>query len=304
MMKSGIKILLEKIHKRGFDVINYTIFGLFAVVTIFPLYYIYVNAFSSKEYVQRGEVFLWPKGFTLNVFIEIFNMQGIGQALMNSILRTILGIIVAVSASAVLGYVMTRTEFKHRKFWYRYFIITMYVGAGLIPGYLNMKDLGFLNSFWWVYIAGGISQSYNMILTKTYIESLPPALEEAAYIDGAGYFKRFMYIVIPLSKPILATIAVFAGVGQWNAYMDTLLYMTKGGNQTLQSVLYKYLHQAQALADVMKASGMVNEELMRNLSPLTIKYAITAITVTPILLVYPFFQRYFAKGIMIGAVKG
>ena len=296
--------MLNMIRKRWFDVINYSLFGLFAIVTIFPLYYVYVNAFSGADYVARGDVVFWPKGFTLETFVKIFKLNGIGEAVLNSVLRTVLGAIIAVVASAVLGYVMTKNELKHRKFWYRYFILTMYVGAGLIPGYLNMKELGFLNSFWWIYLAGGFSQAYNMVLTKTYIEGLPPSLEEAAYIDGAGYFQRFMYVVIPLSKPILATIAVFAAVGQWNSFMDTLLYMTNGGNQTLQSVLYKFLNQSKSLADLIKSSGVVSQEMIQQMTPLTIKYAITAVTVTPVMFVYPFFQRYFTKGIMIGAVKG
>jgi len=305
-MKKRIKSILPQIGDKTFVVLNYTFFILFAISTVFPLYYIYINALSDPSYVTRGEIFLYPKGFNLSAIKNIFTLHEIGQSAINSVLRTVLGVLVSVTFSAILGYVFTKQEFKYRKFWYRYFILTMYVGAGLIPGYLNLQDLGFLNSFWWIYIAGGISQAYNMILVKTYMESLPASLEEAAYIDGAGYFKRFVYVVIPLSKPILATIAVFVAVAQWNSYMDTLLYMTKGGYPTLQSTLYKYLNQSNAIANAIKNSnGQVNAgEMIARMSPLTVKYAITAVTLTPVLVVYPFFQRFFTKGIMIGAVKG
>lgn len=303
------KILLEEnsfmrgFQKRIFDVVNYTVFGIFAVVAIYPLYYIYINAISNPALVTNGQINLYPKEIDFSIFMDVFRISGFAQAAGNSVLRTILGAGIATMVSAVLGYIMTKKELKHRKFWYRYFILTMYLGAGLIPGYLNLQELGFLNSFWWIYIAGNFSQAYNLVLAKTYIENLPGSLEEAAYIDGAGYFKRFVHVILPLSKPILATIAVFVAVGQWNSYMDTILYMTKGGNQTLQSTLYRYINQSKALADAMKA-GATSKEQIQSISPLAVKYAVTAVTLTPVLLVYPFFQRFFTKGIMIGAVKG
>ena len=179
----------------------------------------------------------------------------------------------------------------------------MYIGAGLIPSYLNMLQLGFINSFFWIYLGGSFTQAYNLILTKTYMENLPSALEEAAYIDGAGYFKRFVYVILPLSKPVLAAIAVFAAVGQWNAYMDTIIYMPKGGGQTLQTVLYRFLNQAEAITNMIK-EGLADESMMEVLAPQSVKYAVTTMVLTPILFVYPLFQKYFTKGFMIGAVKG
>lgn len=299
--KNVLKNILEN---QIFDVINYILFGLFAFACIYPLYYIYINAFSDPGLVAAGEIVLYPKNLYFQNFLDIFKIEDLDQAVFNSIARTVLSTIATVFTAMVLGYVMSRPEFKYRKFCYRYFILTMYIGAGLIPAYMNAYELGFLNSFWFIYIIGNFYQAYNLILTKTYIEGLPASLEEAAYIDGAGYFKRFIYVVVPLSKPIIGTIAVFAAVGAWNSYFDTILYMTEGGNQTLQSVLFQYLNEAKMLADIMKSSPNVTQDMLDNLTPVAVKYCITAVTLTPILLVYPFFQKYFTKGIMMGAVKG
>ncbi len=224
---------------------------------------------------------------------------------MNSVLRTVLGTGAMLISSTVLGYAMSRKEYWHRKFWYRFLVITMYFGAGLIPGYLNMKRLGLLNNFW-VYVLPAFVSPYNMILVKTYIESIPESLEEAAIVDGGGYFARFTRVILPLCKPIIATVTIFTAVGQWNAFMDTILYMTGSKNQTLQSVLYMYLTQSNRMAELMKEGGMaaLSEAERYAANPQSVRLTITVVTLLPVLMIYPFFQRYFTKGIMIGAVKG
>ena len=192
----------------------------------------------------------------------------------------------------------------HRKFWYRFLTITMYFSAGVIPTYLNIKRLGLLDSFW-VYVIPAFVSPYNMILMKTYMESIPEALEEAAIMDGAGYARRFLKIMIPLSRPIIATVAIFTAVGQWNSYMDTILYMTGNDNQTLQSVLYLYLNRANMLANLIRQNpGLATQNLSNAINPTAVKHTVTVVTLIPVMLVYPFFQRYFTSGIMIGAVKG
>lgn len=294
-----------KIGDIGFHIVNYIFFGLFVIVAVYPLYFVIINAISDPQLVKTGSILFYPRRITFRIFRDVFALNGLGKAALTSVLRTVLATLATVLSTSVVGYVMTKQELKHKTFWYRYFIITMYVSAGMIPGYLNLYSLGFLNSFWFIYVIPCLSSPYNMILVKTYIENLPSSLEEAAYIDGAGYFKRFVYIIIPLSKPILATIAIFSAVGAWNTYMDTLLYMTKGGYQTLQSVLYTYINQSSVLASLMRQGGSsMASSVATALSPRSIKYAVTTITILPILIVYPFFQRYFTKGIMIGAVKG
>ena len=238
-------------------------------------------------------------------YIEFFQMDGIFRATVNSILRTVLGVFVMILSSTVLGYAMTRPEYWHRKFWYRFLIATMYFSAGIIPGFLNIKRLGLMDNFL-VYIIPSMVAPYNMILIKTYIESIPQSLEEAAIMDGAGYFWRFTRVIIPLSKAIIATVAIFTAVTQWNSYMDTFMYMYGNENQTLQSMLYMYINRADLLAKYMQQhnDAVVTEEMLNAVNPTAIRHTATTVTLLPILMVYPFFQKYFTKGIMIGAVKG
>lgn len=292
------------VGNKAFDVINITLLLIFTVVCIFPFYYVLINSISSAKYVDTQQVLFWPRGIQFDTYKEIFKLNRIGEALFNSIARTVLGTLITVIGAAVPGYIVSKSELPHRKFLYRYMVITMYFSAGIIPTYLNMRMLGLTNNFW-VYVIPGIVTPYNMILVKTYIENLPASLEEAAMIDGAGYGVRFTKIVMPLCKPIIATVAVFGAVGQWNSYMDTVLYMSGNSYPTLQSILYQFLNQSQVLQKMlMQGNADKAAALMTNLSTRTTRFAITGVTVLPILFVYPFFQRYFTKGIMLGAVKG
>lgn len=287
-----------------FDVLNVTLLLIFTLICIFPFYYVLINSISSAKYVDTQQVFFWPKGIQFETYKEIFKLNRIGEALGISIARTVLGTLATVMGAAIPGYIITKRELPHRKFWYRYMVITMYFSAGIIPSYLNMRMLGLTNNFW-VYVIPSLVTPYNMILLKTYIENLPSSLEEAAMIDGAGFFVRFFRIVMPLSKPIIATVAVFGAVGQWNSYMDTVLYMSGNSYPTLQSILYQFLNQSQVLQKMlMQGNADKAAAMMNNMSTRTTRFAITGVTVLPILFVYPFFQRYFTKGIMIGAVKG
>lgn len=289
---------------RIFDVLNVIFLVAFTLVCMFPLYFVLINSISSSTYVEAQQILFMPKGIQFDTYKEILKLNGISEAIVNSIARTVLGTIASVVGAVVVGYVISKKEFPHRVFWYRFMIITMYFSAGVIPGYLNMKRLGLLNNFL-VYVLPSFVSAYNMILVKTYIEGLPEALEEAAMLDGAGYFQRFTKVVVPLCKPIIATIAVFGAVGQWNSYMDTILYMNGSHCPTLQSLLYQFLNQANVFNRMMAQGNLDSiKQMAANISPATARYAITGVTVIPILMVYPFFQRYFTKGIMIGAVKG
>ena len=194
----------------------------------------------------------------------------------------------------------------HRKFWYRFFVITMYFNAGLIPMFITMKNLHLTNTFW-VYIIPAIVQPFNIILVKTYIESIPKALQEAAEIDGAGILTVFWKIILPTAKPILATIAIFAAVGQWNSFQDTLIYITDQKLYSLQYLLYTYINQASSLAAMVRSSGtgaISAAMVATQQTPTSIRMTVSVIVVLPILFVYPIFQRFFVQGIMIGSVKG
>ena len=222
-----------------------------------------------------------------------------------SVTRTVFGTALMVAASAFIGYLVTQQDMWGRKVWYRFIVITMYFNAGLIPWFLNMQMLGLTNTYW-AYIISGIVAPYNIILVKTYIESIPNELEESAKIDGASHIRIFAQIIWPLSKPILATIAIFGAVGNWNSFTDSLILMSsKPELYTLQHRLYIYLNQASNLSALMQSGGSVSDSAVKSaLSGKVIKYTISMVTVIPILVVYPFMQRYFEKGIMLGAVKG
>ena len=204
--------------------------------------------------------------------------------------------------ASYMAFCFTKQKMWAKKFWYRFVVVTMYFSAGMIPVYLNIKMLGLLDTFW-VYIIPGMFPVYNMILVKTFMESIPPSLEESAEIDGAGFLTRYFRIALPLSLPIIATVALFSMVGQWNSFMDTLLYIRDYNLYTLQYILYEYLNESESLAQ-MAQEGMDMSNAAQNMTPTSMRLTITVIVTLPIMLVYPFMQRYFVEGIMIGAVKG
>lgn len=304
----------EKKHKRKykltagdivFNILNYGFFGIFTLSCIFPFYYIFINTISSRSAVARGDVLFYPIGVTLKNYLDILKVDDVFQAFGVSVARTLIGTALMVLATGFIGYLVTKEEMWHRKLWYRFLIITMYFNAGIIPWYMNMNMLGLTDHFV-AYIIPGIVAPYNIILVKTYIESIPGELEESAFMDGAGYLTVFWKIVWPLSRPILATIAIFGAVGHWNSFTDSLILMQNTPKlYTLQHLLYNYLNQATNIGAAMNsgdsAAVAAAAEMLNNK---VIKYTVAMTSIIPILLVYPFMQRYFEKGIMLGAVKG
>ena len=245
---------------------------------------------------------LLPKGFSLETFRGIFRLNDIPSAFVVSVLRSIIGTVLTIAGSSFFAYLVTNQKMFGRKFVYRFVILTMYINAGLIPWYMTMRLYGLQNSFL-LYVVPGIVTAYYVILIKTYMEQLPKELEESAKIDGAGIFTIFARIIFPLSKPIIATIAVYAIVGHWNSWTDNYFLVTDARLQTLQMVLYNYLNQANRFQN-MSSSALDSSAAVSMITPTSIKMCITVIVVIPIMCVYPFLQRYFVKGIMMGAVKG
>lgn len=288
-----------------FLTLNYAFFGIFTLCCIFPFYYLFINTISDNDLVRKGQITLIPHGINIQNYLMMLNVSDLGNAFIVSIARTLLGTALMVMASALIGYLVTKQEMWHRKFWYRFLVITMYFNAGTIPWYLNMSMLGLTNHFA-AYIIPGIVAPYNIILVKTYIESIPAELEESAFIDGAGFMTVFAKIIWPLCKPILATIAIFGAVGHWNSFTDSLILMQNAPSlYTLQHRLYIYLNTSSNLGNIMSTGGAgATAAAAALLNTKVLKYTISMVTVIPILLVYPFMQRYFEKGIMLGAVKG
>ncbi|MCR5477097.1 MAG: carbohydrate ABC transporter permease [Lachnospiraceae bacterium] len=288
-----------------FHVINHTFFLVFTLLCAFPFYFLFINTISDNDMVQKGQIKLLPHGINISNYLAMLNVSDLGQAFLVTIARTVLGTALMVAASALVGYLVTKKEMWHRQFWYRFLVVTMYFNAGTIPWYLNMSMLGLTNHFS-AYIIPAVVAPYNIILVKTYIESIPAELEESALIDGAGFLTVFRQIIWPLCKPILATIAIFGAVGHWNSYTDSLILMQSSPElKTVQHRLYEYLNQTTNLQSVMSSGGtMATTAMKQALNAKVLKYTISMVTVIPILVVYPFMNRYFEKGIMLGAVKG
>ena len=282
-----------------FQIIITLIFVLFALICVYPFYYLLLGTISDPEKMALGKVFLLPVGIHFENYMKIIGVNHLLDATMVSILKTVIGTITTLLVTSYTAYFFTKEEMFARKFFYRYMIVTMYFGAGLIPTFLNIRNLGLMNSFW-VYIIPGMLGIYNMVLVKTSMESLPPDLEESAYLDGAGYLTRLYRIVLPLQKPILATIALFAIVDHWNNFTATKIYITNPKLYTLQFLLYELMNQVASLEAQVEEFG----EIASQVSTDGLRMTLTVVVTLPIMCVYPFIQKYYVKGVMIGAVKG
>lgn len=294
------------VQDRIINVITYFVYSVFAFVCGYPFYYIFINTFSANDLSERGKVIFWPKGIHFSNYKQVVNIPGLFDALKVSVARTVIGTIVTVAIAAFLGYMFTRESMWGRKFWYRFVAATMYFNAGIIPWFLTMSNLGLRNNFWAYIFPLAVSPFY-VILCKTFVENVPKELQDAAEIDGAGTIRIFFSIILPVIKPILATVAIFAGVGQWNSFQDTLLLVTEPKLYTMQFILYQYINQASSLKSLVN-SGSSSMSLAATLAhaqtATSIRMTVTIFVVTPVILIYPMFQRFFVKGIMIGAVKG
>ena len=289
-----------------FNICNYTFFIVFSIMCIFPFYYLIINTISNNELSNRGLINLIPRGIHFKNYVEALKIDGFLQSAWISVARTVIGTACTALASAFLGFLFSQKKMWARTFWYRFMIITMYFNAGLISSYIIILNLKLTNNFL-VYIIPLIVQPFNIILVKTFVESLPSSLQEAAEIDGAGPIQIFSRIVFKMTTPILATISIFAAVQQWNSFQDTMLYISEKSLYALQYRVYTYINQANSVALALKNSSLSDSSIINlatQQTPTSVRMTVTVITVLPILFIYPIFQRHFVKGIMIGAIKG
>ncbi|MDO5425188.1 MAG: carbohydrate ABC transporter permease [Eubacteriales bacterium] len=281
-----------------FQIVGTLIFTIIGLICFYPFYYLIICTISEQKAVDLNQIRLLPKGINFQNYIEIFKIQNLGNAAVISVLRTVCTTAVSLVCTSYMAYLFTKKKMWGHTFWYRFVVITMYFSAGLIPEYLNNRMLGLTNTFW-IYVIPSSISVYNMVLVKTNIEAMSPELEESAYLDGAGYLTRFFKIVLPLQVPILATISLFTAVNQWNDFFTTKLYITNTKLYTLQYLLYEMLNKVTAAAE-----QITNENPYATITPTGIRLTLTAVVVIPIICVYPFVQRFYVKGIMVGAVKG
>jgi len=282
----------------AFDFILVFFFLLIIITTVYPFLNVLAISFNDPTDTMRNVNFIVPRVFTLSNYRYIFTEKDLMSPFIMSVARTVIGTLTGVICTSMVAYVLSRKDFYFNRFFTLLFVITMYVGGGLIPDYLLItRTLGLGNNFA-VYIIPGLVGVFNIILIRSFMEGIPISLQEAAMIDGANDFYIWMRIIMPLCTPVIATVALFCAVGAWNSFMDTYLYARK--LPTLQYVLYEIMEQATIKIDPHSANA---EQLKNAVSPLSVRMAITIIATVPILVVYPFLQKYFVGGMTLGAVK-
>ncbi len=304
MHKNKIKTSLGS---KIFDTTNVLLMLAITVIMLYPFWYCIIVSFNdARDLTVNGVLGLLPRVFTLENYDFILNNEMIGTAAVNSVLRTVIGTVLHCVVTGAAAYGLNKKNLMGRKFYTSFFVVTMYFSGGMIPTYLLIRALGLLDNFL-VYVIPGMFSFYNAILFMSFYDSIPPALEEAAVIDGAGMWTVFFKIIIPVSKPIFATVALYSIVGQWNSWMDTVLYVKSDDLVTLQSVLMKMVKHAESLQSLLSSIDYQGAEdlvaLAKTIKPLSVQVATMVVTTFPIVMIYPFFQKYFVKGIMLGSVK-
>lgn len=297
MARIEIKGLNEE---KIFDIINTIFMLLICFLCLYPIWYIIVNSFNDAHDAMLGGIYWWPRQFSLKNYAAVFEDSRVIQAFKVTILKTIIGTICNVLFTAMVAYPLSKTQLVGRKFYMAIGTITMFFSGGIIPTFLLFKKMSLINNFL-VYIIPAAFNFFNLIIFVNFFQEIPNALEESAKIDGANDWTILGKIIIPLSKPVLATIALFSGVGQWNDYFGGLMYMT---NRTDLEPIQTYLYRLVAQVQSSQMSGSIASNIsVSDKTSTSIKLAAMVITTVPICCVYPFLQKYFVKGMMIGAVK-
>lgn len=275
---------------------------LVLVVTIYPFWNVIIQAFNAAGDTARGGLWLYPRQFTLQNFKELLSDSGWSTAIVVSVARTVVGTALGVSVTGIVAFAMSQTDLLFRNMYYRIFMFTMYFGGGIIPFYILLKTIHMNNTFW-VYVIPGCLSVYNMLIMINFYQSIPKSLYESAQLDGATYMQIFVKITVPLSKACVATIALYNAVSQWNAWMDTAYYTTSESLKTMSMKMMEIINLASISVekgDIM-TGGAISSALRA--TPRSLQAASVVLAVTPILCVYPFLQKYFVKGVMIGSVK-
>lgn len=284
-----------------FDIINYTLLTIGMLLILYPLYFVLIASFSDPNLIYSGDIWLLPKGLTLDGYERIFGDSAIWVGYGNSLLYAIVGTAVSVSITLMAAYPLARKDFIGRGLFMWFFMFTMFFGGGLIPTYLLIKDLNMINTIWALVIPGAAGV-FNIIIVRTFFQStIPDEMREAAFIDGCSNTRFFLGMVLPLSKPIIAVMVLYHVVGFWNGFFDAMIYLNEESKFPLQLVLRNILVQNQ-----VNSSMMIDVESYAAKLRVTelIKYGVIIIASLPLLILYPFLQRYFVKGVMIGSIKG
>lgn len=290
------KVMKKDVDGRLFDLINVIILIIFTILIIVPLWNVLISSFASGQALARGNFIFWPDELSLENYKAVFRDRSMIRAFFVSVAKTVIGVLTHVFFCAMMAFAMSKANLKGRKLYSTMGIITMFFSGGMIPTYLLIRELGLLNSFW-VYIIPALLSYYDVIILMNFFRNVPDSLEESAMIDGAGYWRVFLQIILPLSKPALATIALFNGVNQWNDFMTARIYITDKTLYPLQMKLYEIIVQSQT-------QGMQNiGTAVAQSTTKGVQLATIVMTTIPILLIYPLLQKHFISGMMVGAVK-
>lgn len=286
---------------KWFDAFTYLVLSLLLVVVLYPLYFVVISSVSNPDMVNLGKVSLYPQGVTLEGYRRIFSDPSIWLGYRNSLMYTVLGTCLNVALTLTAGYALSRSDLAGRGVFMFLIVFTMFFGGGLIPTYLLVKKLGLVNTVWAMILPNAVS-AYNIIITRTYFQtSVPGELLEAAKMDGCSNTRFFLQIVLPVSLPIVAVMVLFSAVGHWNSYFQALIYLKDDALQPLQIILRKILITNEASENMV--DGLVNQAEVVKMAE-TMKYGIIIVSSLPVLVLYPFLQKYFIKGVMIGSLKG
>lgn len=287
---------------RILEVVVYLAIMVVTVITIYPFLNVLAISLNDSVDTVRGGITVWPRKFTLENFSLIFTYGSLITGFKISVLRTVIGTVAGLISGSMLAFTLARVDFQARRFVSMFLAITMYVSGGLIPGFILMRDLHLIDTFA-VYILPGLVSAFNVFVIRSFIDGLPYALQESAKLDGANDFTIYWRVILPLCKPALATVALFLAVGQWNSWFDT--YLFNGSNEALTTLQYELMKILQSTTtSATNSQDVANmSERMSQISPESVKMAITIVVTVPILIVYPFLQKYFVKGMTLGAVK-
>lgn len=294
--KNAIRMDHSEIAVRA---ISYTVMTVALLCTVFPLINLFSESISGQSYVTAGKIVLLPHDISFGAYSYVLSAQRYWRAFGNSVYVTVCSTVLSVTVCTLAGYTMSKSKLPGRKFFMLLFMFSMLFGGGMIPTYLLIKNLGLLNNLWSMILPGCFS-TYNMLLLKNYFEGLPNELEESAHIDGANYLQIFLRIAVPLAVPVLATITLFSIVGGWNAYFSAKLYITKQELLTMQQYLAGIIFEANDptgsfTLSTNNASGLAKQSVVD---------ATVVCAMLPVVVLYPFLQRYFVSGMVLGSVKG
>ncbi|MGE5585057.1 MAG: carbohydrate ABC transporter permease [Bacillota bacterium] len=295
----------KPLSDRVFDVVNGALLTLLGASMVYPFLYVIAISLNEASDSSQGGTWILPRKLTFETYKIIFVNNDLVSAALVSVARTVLGTVLVVLCSAMFAYVFTKQKYFLYKPMKLIFFVAMFLGGGgLIPVYMLFRSLGLLNTFW-VYIIPWMLNLWYVVLFRTYFMRLPREIEEAAFVDGASELTAFFKVILPLSKPIAATITLFAAVAQWNSWRDTLFFTASPSLRTLQYVMMEILQRAEAERMITRAE-MLDVALghLKLVDPMSVRMAITVVTTLPIVLVYPFLQKHFIKGILVGSMKG